>query len=104
MAGRSGSINVIFLQKYGKFCIKKLSFYRNINKKLELLLLLTLQPQEDLWLKVVQELENIIKSTIEFAKMLPGFLRLNQDDQIVLLKKGVYLVLLTGSYFFQKNT
>ena len=35
-----------------------------------------------------QKLTNLIKQIIEFAKMVPGFMKLNQDDQIVLLKKG----------------
>ena len=47
-----------------------------------------MQSQEDLWLKAAQALTNIIKQIIEFAKMVPGFMRFNQDDQIVLLKKG----------------
>ena len=35
-----------------------------------------------------QKLTNLIKQIIEFAKMVPGFMKLNQDDQIVPLKKG----------------
>jgi len=37
-----------------------------------------------------QKLTNLIKQIIEFAKMVPGFMKLNQDDQIVLLKKGIH--------------
>lgn len=47
-----------------------------------------LQSQEDLWLSTGQKLTNIIKQIIEFAKMVPGFMKFPQDDQIELLKKG----------------
>ena len=48
-----------------------------------------LQSQEDLWLTAAQRLTAIIKQIIEFAKMVPGFMtRFNQEDQIVLLKRG----------------
>ena len=30
----------------------------------------------------------VIQQIIEFAKMVPGFMKLSQDDQIVLLKTG----------------
>lgn len=30
----------------------------------------------------------LIQQIIEFAKMIPGFMKLSQDDQIVLLKAG----------------
>lgn len=47
-----------------------------------------LQSHEQLWMTAAQKLTNLIKQIIEFAKMVPGFMKLNQDDQIVLLKKG----------------
>lgn len=43
---------------------------------------------EDLWLECAQKLTTIIQQIIEFAKMVPGFMKLSQDDQIVLLKAG----------------
>jgi hypothetical protein len=47
--------------------------------------------QEDLWLTAAQRLTAIIKQIIEFAKMVPGFMtRFNQEDQIVLLKRGAF--------------
>ena len=49
---------------------------------------LLLQSHEQLWMAAAQKLTNLIKQIIEFAKMVPGFMKLNQDDQIVLLKKG----------------
>nr|WAT94104.1 HR3X1 [Henosepilachna vigintioctopunctata] len=45
---------------------------------------------EQLWLEVAQELTNAIQQIIEFAKMVPGFMKLSQDDQIVLLKAGCF--------------
>ena len=52
------------------------------------IILYTFQSQEDLWLSSAQKLTNIIKQIIEFAKMVPGFMKFAQDDQIALLKRG----------------
>ena len=41
-----------------------------------------------MWLSSAQKLTNIIKQIIEFAKMVPGFMKFAQDDQIALLKRG----------------
>jgi hypothetical protein len=46
--------------------------------------------QEDLWLSAAQKLTNIIKQIIEFAKMVPGFMKFAQDDQIALLKRAAF--------------
>ena len=46
------------------------------------------QPRDDLWSASANKLTNVIQQIIEFAKMLPGFMKLQQDDQIVLLKSG----------------
>ncbi|GFR19860.1 probable nuclear hormone receptor HR3 [Trichonephila clavata] len=43
---------------------------------------------EHLWLDCAGRLTTIIQQIIEFAKMVPGFMKLSQDDQIVLLKSG----------------
>lgn len=43
---------------------------------------------EQLWLECAQKLTTVIQQIIEFAKMVPGFMKLSQDDQIVLLKAG----------------
>ncbi|XP_063918552.1 probable nuclear hormone receptor HR3 isoform X2 [Zophobas morio] len=45
---------------------------------------------EELWLECAQKLTTIIQQIIEFAKMVPGFMKLSQDDQIVLLKAGSF--------------
>ncbi|KAL3288838.1 hypothetical protein HHI36_003285 [Cryptolaemus montrouzieri] len=45
---------------------------------------------EELWLECAQKLTTIIQQIIEFAKMVPGFMKLSQDDQIVLLKTGSF--------------
>lgn len=41
-----------------------------------------------MWLECAQKLTAVIQQIIEFAKMVPGFMKLSQDDQIVLLKAG----------------
>ncbi|CAG0880146.1 unnamed protein product [Cyprideis torosa] len=45
---------------------------------------------EELWLDCADKLTAIIQQIIEFAKMVPGFMKLSQDDQIVLLKSGSF--------------
>lgn len=57
--------------------------------------------QEELWLECAQRLTAVIQNIIEFAKMVPGFMRLSQDDQIVLLKTGSFeLVVLRMSRYY----
>jgi nuclear receptor subfamily 1 group F protein 4 len=57
--------------------------------------------QEDLWLSSAQKLTNIIKQTIEFAKMVPGFMKFAQDDQIALLKRAAFeLAVIRMSRYF----
>lgn len=50
--------------------------------------MVTFQAHEELWLECAQKLTSVIQQIIEFAKMVPGFMKLSQDDQIVLLKAG----------------
>lgn len=52
---------------------------------------------EQLWLECAQKLTTVIQQIIEFAKMVPGFMKLSQDDQIVLLKAGKHHYIV---YFF----
>lgn len=60
---------------------------------------------EDLWLTSAQKLNGVITQIIEFAKMVPCFLKLPQDDQIVLLKAGSFeLAILRMSRFFDLST
>lgn len=47
---------------------------------------------EELWLECAQKLTTVIQQIIEFAKMVPGFMKLSQDDQIVLLKAGKHFI------------
>ncbi|XP_055319954.1 probable nuclear hormone receptor HR3 isoform X8 [Sitodiplosis mosellana] len=46
--------------------------------------------QEALWLDCAEKLTQMIQNIIEFAKLIPGFMRLSQDDQILLLKTGSF--------------
>nr|CAI5830856.1 unnamed protein product [Callosobruchus analis] len=57
--------------------LSRLLFYKNM-------------AHEELWLECAQKLTTVIQQIIEFAKMVPGFMRLSQDDQIVLLKAGSF--------------
>jgi hypothetical protein len=45
---------------------------------------------EELWLEAATRLTAVVQQIIEFAKMVPGFMKLPQDDQIVLLKAGAF--------------
>lgn len=38
------------------------------------------------WLDAAQQLTSVIQSIIEFAKLIPGFMKLGQEQQIMLLK------------------
>ncbi|XP_057328873.1 probable nuclear hormone receptor HR3 isoform X4 [Microplitis mediator] len=57
--------------------LSKLIYYKNM-------------AHEQLWLECAQKLTTVIQQIIEFAKMIPGFMKLSQDDQIVLLKAGSF--------------
>jgi len=58
-------------------------------------------PRDDLWSASANKLTNVIQQIIEFAKMLPGFMKLQQDDQIVLLKSGSFeLAIIRMSRYF----
>lgn len=63
--------------------LSRLLFYKNM-------------AHEELWLECAQKLTTIIQQIIEFAKMVPGFMRLSQDDQIVLLKAGKAEIVIQG--------
>jgi len=51
-------------------------------------LCLTLQTHRQLWVEIAEKLTVAVQQIIEFAKMVPGFMSLLQDDQIMLLKGG----------------
>lgn len=38
--------------------------------------------QDTLWLDCAEKLTAMIQNIIEFAKLIPGFMRLSQDDQV----------------------
>lgn len=60
---------------------------------------------EELWLECANRLTNIIQQIIEFAKMVPSFMLMEQDDQIVLLKAGSFeLCCLRISRYFDLET
>ncbi|XP_023718984.1 probable nuclear hormone receptor HR3 isoform X5 [Cryptotermes secundus] len=68
--------------------LSKLIYYKNM-------------AHEELWLECAQKLTTVIQQIIEFAKMVPGFMKLSQDDQIVLLKAGSFeLAVLRMSRYF----
>lgn len=45
--------------------------------------------QEDLWLDCAEKLTAMIQNIIEFAKLIPGFMRLSQDDQVRIVNTRV---------------
>uniref|UniRef100_A0ABD2VTB0 Probable nuclear hormone receptor HR3 n=1 Tax=Trichogramma kaykai TaxID=54128 RepID=A0ABD2VTB0_9HYME len=72
--------------------LQRVVFYKNL-------------PCEQLWLECAQKLTNVIQVIIEFAKMVPGFMKLSQDDQIVLLKAGSFeLAVIRMSRYIDLNT
>ncbi|CAG0916231.1 unnamed protein product [Notodromas monacha] len=66
---------LIFAKKHTD--LNKLLYYKNMG-------------HEDLWLDCAQKLTAIIQQIIEFAKLIPVFMKLSQEDQIVLLKTGSF--------------
>ncbi|KAL1245267.1 putative nuclear hormone receptor [Trichinella spiralis] len=46
----------------------------------------------DRWLDCANKLTHAVQQIIEFAKLVPGFMKLQQDDQIMLLKGGAFEV------------
>jgi len=60
---------------------------------------------EELWLECANKLTLVIQQIIEFAKMVPGFMKFLQDDQIVLLKAGSFeLCCLRMSRYYDLST
>ncbi|ELU11015.1 hypothetical protein CAPTEDRAFT_176212 [Capitella teleta] len=49
---------------------------------------------EQLWREIAEKLTMAVQQIIEFCKMVPGFMNLLQDDQIMLLKGGSFEVAL----------
>ena len=49
---------------------------------------IVMQTNEELWAETAQRLTDEVQQIIEFAKFVPGFINLLQDDQIMLLKGG----------------
>ncbi|KAL3884549.1 hypothetical protein ACJMK2_024683 [Sinanodonta woodiana] len=45
---------------------------------------------KQLWVEVAEKITIAVQQIIEFAKMVPGFMDLSQDDQIMLLKAGSF--------------
>jgi nuclear receptor subfamily 1 group F protein 4 len=96
IGGPDGDINDVMIKTLSEA-------HANTNTKLEDLQLSFRKPQdmnqllyyknlckEDLWKDCANKLTDIIQNIIEFAKLIPGFMRLSQDDQILLLKTGSF--------------
>ena len=62
---------------------------------------------KQLWMEVAEKITIAVQQIIEFAKMIPGFMDLSQDDQIMLLKAGSFELALIRScrvYDSSKNS
>lgn len=55
------------------------------------MLVMGLQNHRQLWVELADKITMAVQHIIEFAKMIPGFMDLSQDDQIMLLKAGALL-------------
>ncbi|XP_045782462.1 probable nuclear hormone receptor HR3 isoform X6 [Maniola jurtina] len=87
-----------------KVLVKSLAeAHANTNPKLEYIHEMFRKPQdlpkllfynsmtyEEMWLDCADKLTAMIQNIIEFAKLIPGFMKLSQDDQILLLKSGSF--------------
>ncbi|KAL1132306.1 hypothetical protein AAG570_010262 [Ranatra chinensis] len=89
---------------HARTCLYSLEHIHNMFRKpqdLSKLLFYKNMAHEELWLECAQKLTTVIQQIIEFAKMVPGFMKLSQDDQIVLLKAGSFeLAILRMSRYF----
>ncbi|WAR29723.1 HR3-like protein [Mya arenaria] len=56
----------------------------------ELITLYQNMTHRQVWAEVADKLTFAVQQIIEFAKMVPGFMDLSQDDQIMLLKAGSF--------------
>ena len=83
-AGCSQGINDFKVEQFKKMVSIQYS------RQWEGIWLCSFQPCEDLWICSAQRLTNVIQQIIEFAKMVPGFMQFQQEDQIVLLKAGKF--------------
>ena len=52
------------------------------------------QSHDKLWLEIADKVTMAVQQIIEFSKMVPGFMNLLQDDQIMLLKGGSFEIAL----------
>ncbi|XP_078527392.1 nuclear receptor ROR-gamma [Lissotriton helveticus] len=62
---------------------------------------------EEMWERCAWRITDAIQYIVEFAKKMDGFMQLNQNDQIVLLKAGameVLLVRMCRAFNYQNNT
>ncbi|XP_023930652.1 probable nuclear hormone receptor HR3 isoform X2 [Lingula anatina] len=61
--------------------------------------------REQLWMEIAEKVTMAVQQIIEFAKMIPCFMGLSQDDQIMLLKAGSFeLALLRLCRAFDPST
>lgn len=64
-----------------------------------------LQSRVEAWKRFANELTAVIQCIIEFAKLVEGFMRLSQEDQIRILKAEVFeLALMAVSLCYCKET
>ncbi|KAL1455439.1 hypothetical protein WDU94_009530 [Cyamophila willieti] len=90
-------------EAHAKSCLYTLDYVHQLFKKADQTKLTYFKrlSHEELWLECAQKLTAVIQQIIEFAKLVPGFLKLSQDDQIVLLKTGSFeLALLRISRYY----
>ncbi|XP_030022275.1 probable nuclear hormone receptor HR3 isoform X7 [Manduca sexta] len=102
-----GYLDADFIGQEGdisKVLVKSLAeAHANTNPKLEYINEMFSKPQdvskllfynsmtyEEMWLDCADKLTAMIQNIIEFAKLIPGFMKLTQDDQILLLKSGSF--------------
>lgn len=89
-------------ERIGELVASRKQELREENKRYSYLRSLSYQ---ELWLECANRLTNIIQQIIEFAKMIPSFMLMEQDDQIVLLKAGSFeLCCLRISRYFDLET
>lgn len=89
---------ILFIEKYCLCIIYAAVFEMWQDKCLEVVIncmfeyfMSIFKNHQEIWLEMAEKLTDAVQQIIEFAKMVPGFINLIQDDQIMLLKGGAFL-------------
>ena len=59
---------------------------------------------EQIWTEFSSQFAPAVKEVVEFAKQIPQFMELEEDDQVQLMKSGAFEVRLGGQHLTVKHS